>query len=171
MILHDTFAATPLDRASLPQGALDVAERVRTNPLPWTGQFSPQLVEKLLAACAPHHGVVLDPFAGSGTSLVEAARLDLPACGGDLDPTGVALARVYRLVNLDVAGRTALLDELRERLFEAVGLPHGPLFFAEARWPAERSALESALVALWRESPPAGAEPHGGARGAVRLLP
>ena len=77
MILHDTFAATPLDRTSLPQGALDVAERVRTNPLPWTGQFSPQLVEKLLAAYAPRDGVVLDPFAGSGTSLVEAARLDL----------------------------------------------------------------------------------------------
>ena len=72
MILHDTFAATPLDRTSLPQGALDVAQRVRTNPLPWTGQFSPQLVEKLPAACAPRHGVVLDPFAGSGTSLVEA---------------------------------------------------------------------------------------------------
>ena len=59
MILHDTFAATPLDRTSLPQGALDVAERVRTNPLPWTGQFSPQLVEKLLAAYAPRHGVVI----------------------------------------------------------------------------------------------------------------
>ena len=145
MILHDIFAATPLDRTSLPQGALDVAQRVRTNPLPWTGQFSPQLVEKLLAACAPRHGVVLDPFAGSGTSLVEAMRPDLPACGGDLNPAAVALARVYWLVNLDVAGRTVLLDELRERLFDVIGLPHGPLFFAEARWPVERSALESAL--------------------------
>ena len=51
-----------------------------------------------------------------------------------------------------------LLDELRERLFDVIGLPHGPLFFAEARWPAERSALESALVALWRESPPGPAQ-------------
>ena len=50
MILHDTFAATPLDRKSLPQGNLDIAERVRTNPLPWAGQFSPQLVERLLTA-------------------------------------------------------------------------------------------------------------------------
>ena len=66
MILHDTFAATPLDRTSLPQGNLDLAERVRTNPFPWTGQFSPQLVEKLLTAYAPRNGVVLDPklFAG-----------------------------------------------------------------------------------------------------------
>ena len=154
MILHDTFAATPLDRTSLPQGNLDVTERVRTNPFPWAGQFSPQLVERLLTASAPRNGVVFDPFVGSGTSLVEAARLDLPACGGDLNPAAVALARVYRLVNLDAAERTALLGGLRERLFETIGLPCGPLFFTEARWPAARSALESALVGLWRESHP-----------------
>ena len=154
MILHDTFAATPLDRTSLPQGALDVAERVRTNPFPWAGQFSPQLVEGLLTAYAPRHGVVLDPFVGSGTSLVEAARLGLPACGGDLNPAAVALARVYRLVNLDAAERAALLDGLRERLCEAVGLPHGPLFFGEARWPADRSTLESALVELSQDAGP-----------------
>ena len=81
MILHDTFATTPLDRTSLPQGNLDIAERVRTNPLPWAGQFSPQLVERLLAAYAPRNGVVLDPFVGSGTSLLEAARLDLRNLG------------------------------------------------------------------------------------------
>ena len=154
MILHDTFAATPLDRTSLPQGNLDIAERVRTNPFPWTGQFSPQLVEKLLTTYAPRNGVVLDPFVGSGTSLVEAARLDLPACGGDLNPAAVALARVYRLVNLDAAERAALLHGLRESLFEAIGLPCGPLFVGETRQPADRTALESALVVLWRESSP-----------------
>ena len=79
MILHDTFAATPLDRTSLPQGALDVAERVRTNPLPWTGQFSPQLVEKLLAACAPCHGVVLDPFAGCTSARRKSSPTTTPA--------------------------------------------------------------------------------------------
>ena len=158
MILHDTFAATPLDRTSLPQGNLDIAERVRTNPLPWTGQFSPQLVEKLLTAYAPRNGVVLDPFVGSGTSLVEAARLDLPACGGDLNPAAVALARVYRLVNLDATERAALLHGLRESLFEAIGLPCGPLFVGETRQPADRTALESALVVLWRESSPGPAQ-------------
>ena len=38
------------------------------------------------APYALRNGVVLDPFVGSGTSLVEAARLGLPACGGDLNP-------------------------------------------------------------------------------------
>ena len=158
MVLHDTFAATPLDRTSLPQGNLDVAERVRTNPLPWAGQFSPQLVERLLTAYAPRNAVVFDPFVGSGTSLVEAARLDLPACGSDLNPAAVVLAQVYRLANLDAAERAAVLHEQRERLFEAIGLPCGPLFFTEARWPVDRSALESALVELWRESSPGPAQ-------------
>ena len=55
------------------------------------------------APYAPRNGVVPDPFADSGTSLVETARLGLPACVDDLNPAAVALARVYRLVNLDAA--------------------------------------------------------------------
>lgn len=69
MLLHETFAATPVDRESLPQGALNIDKRVRTNPFSWTGQFSPQLVEALLEIYAPDSGVVLDPFVGSGTRL------------------------------------------------------------------------------------------------------
>ena len=59
---NDTFVSMSLDRSSVPQGGLDIAERVRTNPRPWTGQFSPSLVAELLAAYAPREGVVLDPF-------------------------------------------------------------------------------------------------------------
>ncbi len=155
MILHQTFAATPLDRESLPQGCLDITERVRTNPLPWTGQFSPQLVEELLTAYAPRAGVVLDPFAGSGTSLVEAARLGLAACGGELNPAAVLLARVYRMINLDAAERAVALNGLRNRLFDAIGPPHGPLFFDGAWGSAvDRATLEAVLVKLWRESAP-----------------
>lgn len=152
MILHDNFAATPLDRTSLPDGALDIAERSRTNSFPWAGQFTPQLVERLLSAYAPRNGVVLDPFVGSGTSLVEAARLGLPACGADINPAAVALARVYRLANLNAVKRTALLRGLREKLFNSVSRPDGPLFFKDEQRSADRFALESALVDLWRES-------------------
>ena len=154
MILHDNFAATPLDRTSLPDGSLDIAERARTNPFPWAGQFTPQLVERLLSAYAPPNGVVLDPFVGSGTSLVEAARLELPACGADINPAAVALARVYRLANLNAVERAALLRELREKLFNSINPSDGPLFFKDEQKPADRFALESALVALWRASSP-----------------
>ena len=154
MHLHAAFATTPLDKASLPQGSLDIADRVRTNSFPWTGQFSPQFVEELLTAYAPSAGVVLDPFVGSGTSLVEAARLGLAACGSELNPAAVILARVYRLVNLDAEGRAAVLDQLRERLFDAISPPYGPLFFKGDQELPSRDALEAALVNLWRESAP-----------------
>ena len=70
----------------------------------------------------------------------------------------MALARVYRLVNLEATERAALLHGLRESRFDAIGLPCGPLFAGETRRPADRSALESALVDLWRESSPSPAQ-------------
>jgi len=158
MILNDTFATMRPDRESLPQGNLDIAERVRTNPFPWTGQFSPQLVEALLVTYAPQAGVILDPFAGSGTSLAEAARQGLGACGVELNPAAVLMARTYQMINLDSAMRAIVLDELRERLFDALGSPHGPLFCDGARLISDRAALEAALVQVWREATPGPAQ-------------
>ena len=154
MLLYKTLASTTLDRESIPQSRLDIADRVRTNLFPWPGQFSPQLVEELLASYAPPKGVVLDPFVGSGTSLVEAGRLGLAACGGELNPAAVILARVYRMINLDAAGRRIVLNELQNRLFDMIGPPHGPLFANPGGEPADRAALEAALVSLWRQSAP-----------------
>ena len=158
MLLYETFAAVTLDRISFPQSGLDIVERVRTNPFPWTGQFSPQLVEGLLGAYAPPAGVILDPFVGSGTSLVEAARLGLTAYGGELNPAAVILARVYHLVNLDSATRVATLDGLRDRLFDSIDPSHRPLFFDGSRGSVDRAALEAALVNLWREAAPGAAK-------------
>ena len=158
MFLNEAFAATPLDRESLPQGNLDIAERVRTNPFPWTGQFSPQLAEALLVAYAPRAGVILDPFAGSGTSLVEAARQGLGACGVELNPAAVLMARVYQMVNLNSAMRAVVLDGLRHRLFDAIGPPHGPLFSDGTHSIPDRAALEATLIQTWREAAPGPAQ-------------
>ena len=154
MLLNKAFASVAIDRESLPQRNLDIAERVRTNLFPWAGQFSPQLVEELLTAYAPRAGVILDPFAGSGTSLVEAARLGLAAQGGELNPAAVALARVFQAVNLGANAREAALGGLRDRLFDAISPPYGPLFSNGACGSAGRAALEATLVRLWRESAP-----------------
>ena len=158
MFLNEAFATTLLDRESLPQGNLDIAERVRTNPFPWTGQFSPQLAEALLVAYAPRAGVILDPFAGSGTTLVEAARQGLGACGVELNPAAVLMARLYQMVNLDSVMRAVVLDGLRHRLFDAIGPPHGPLFFDGTCSIPDRAALEAALVQMWREAAPGPAQ-------------
>ena len=145
------LAATPLDRESLPQSRLDIAERVRTNLLPWNGQFSPQLVEGLLSVYAHRGATVLDPFVGSGTSLVEAARLGLASRGSDLNPAAVTLARVYQLINLDASAREDSVRCLRESLYGIIGPPYGPLFCGNS-CVTGRKELEAALVRLWRES-------------------
>ena len=152
MLLDGTFAEIPLDRDSVCQGRLDVARRLRTNPLPWTGQFSPQFVEALLQTYAPERGTVLDPFVGSGTSLVEAARTGLSAIGADLNPAAVTLARVYELLSLDPADRLIVLDGVKDALAQVIGAPYGPLFGNAPCGPVDRADLESALVQTWREA-------------------
>jgi len=52
----------------------------------------------LLKLVTPPGGIVVDPFAGSGTTLVAAASLGIRAVGIELDPSHVAIARA-RLAN------------------------------------------------------------------------
>jgi len=57
---------------------------------------SEQVLRKAAArikADNPDLPVVFDPFAGSGSSLVEAQRLGLPVAGSDLNPVAVLIAR------------------------------------------------------------------------------
>jgi DNA modification methylase len=54
-------------------------------------RFAVQAIE--LMAVGRQGAVVLDPFAGGGTSLLAAARIGLPAVGVDLDPFAALLSR------------------------------------------------------------------------------
>jgi DNA modification methylase len=152
MLINETFTKTSLDRESVPQSNLDIANRVRTNLLPWAGQFSPQLVEELLAAHGQRAGVVMDPFVGSGTSLVEASRLGKAAWGNDINPAAAILARVYCLVNVGVSDREAALDSLENRLLQIFEPYNAPLFSNQSVIGPSQADQESALVRLWRES-------------------
>jgi DNA modification methylase len=55
--------------------------------------FPEALVNRCLAAGCPKEGVVLDPYAGSGTTLAVAANRRLPSIGIELSPHYVTLAR------------------------------------------------------------------------------
>ena len=148
MLINGTLTTTFLDRDSVPQSNLDIANRVRTSLLPWAGQFSPQLVEELLLAYGQQAQVVMDPFVGSGTSLVEAARLGKAAWGSDINPAAVILARVHRLVDLSPEDREAALGSLGNQLSQAID----PLFAERGGTVLDRAQLESTLIQLWAES-------------------
>jgi DNA modification methylase len=51
------------------------------------------LLELLVDACCPPHGMVLDPFCGSGTTLVAAQRLDRRSLGFDRNEQAVQATR------------------------------------------------------------------------------
>ena len=66
----------------------DLPERVRTKHVhrlhPYLGKYIPQLVEELFRRHVPAGGRVLDPFAGSGTTLVQALESGLESTGVDV---------------------------------------------------------------------------------------
>jgi DNA methylase len=101
----------------------DLPERERTRHVhrlhPYLGKFIPQVVEVLLARYVPGGGRVLDPFAGSGTTLVQGLESGYDAVGVDLAAFNCLLMEVktqrYDLFRLeseirDVVRRTESLD-------------------------------------------------------------
>src|SRR5205823_7646454 len=66
----------------------ELPERERTKHVhrlhPYLGKFIPQLVEALLGRYFEQGGRVLDPFAGSGTTLVQSLESGLDATGADV---------------------------------------------------------------------------------------
>lgn len=127
----DAFKRVPLDIMSIAPGLLNLAGRQRTNPFPWRGQFSPELVELLLANYGPSTGTVLDPFSGVGTTLWEAARRGLHAVGTEINPAAVTMAESVRFVPVTLTARRTALSRARARLAEISGdQGSGPLFSA-----------------------------------------
>jgi len=76
----------------------ELPERERTKHVhrlhPYLGKFIPQLVEELIRRHVAKGGRVLDPFAGSGTTLVQALESGMNATGVDLAAFNCLLMRV-----------------------------------------------------------------------------
>jgi DNA methylase len=127
----------------------DLPERERTKHVhrlhPYLGKFIPQLVEALLRRHVPPRGRVLDPFAGSGTTLVQALESGRSAAGADIAAFNCLLMRVktrrYNLLVLEHELRDALrrLDEtdLASTSYEVSG---GEEYVCT--WYAPRAAVE-----------------------------
>jgi SAM-dependent methyltransferase len=109
-----------IDREFLSRELLDVVARERVSAFPWRGQFTPGLVGVLLDSYAQPGSVVLDPFAGSGTTLAEATRRGMTAIGTEVNPAALELARVFTLAELNPAERKRALDRAGQRLMSCI---------------------------------------------------
>ena len=102
----------------------ELPERERTKHVhrlhPYLGKFVPQLVEALLGRYAKEGGRVLDPFAGSGTTLVQCLESGYDAVGLDVAAFNCLLMRVktspYAVFRLESDVRHALGRPGRSRL-------------------------------------------------------
>ena len=121
----------------------ELPERERTKHVhrlhPYLGKFIPQLVQALLERYVPRGGRVLDPFAGSGTTLVQSLESGYDATGVDIAAFNCLLMHVktgeYDLFKLE--------SELREvvRRVER-GLDGSESAGYAAEWYAPRAGRE-----------------------------
>ncbi len=109
---------TPLESLNLNWQERDLPERVRTKHVhrlhPYLGKFIPQLVEVFLRKYFAAGQTVLDPFCGSGTTLVQANELGIHAIGYDVSAFNVLLCRV-KTARYDLGlARTEVFDILEK---------------------------------------------------------
>src|ERR687886_910116 len=121
----------------------DLPERERTKHVhrlhPYLGKFIPQLVEVLLGRYFAPGQHVVDPFAGSGTTLVQALESGLDATGADIAAFNCLLMEVKtRRYNLFVLER-----ELRDAAARAGECDSGRASAGYVRrWYAPQAARE-----------------------------
>lgn len=89
---------TSLESLNLNWRERDLPEKERTKHVhrlhPYLGKFIPQLVEIFLRKYFKPGQTVLDPFCGSGTTLVQANELGINSIGYDISEFNVLLSRV-----------------------------------------------------------------------------
>lgn len=88
---------TPLESLNLNWTERDLPERVRTKHVhrlhPYLGKYIPQLVEVFLRKYFKPGQTILDPFVGSGTTLVQANELGINSIGFDISQFNITLCR------------------------------------------------------------------------------
>jgi DNA modification methylase len=99
----------------------------------YKAKFFPRLARSLLNVCARRTGVtsprVLDPFVGSGTTLLEGSLLQMPSVGLDIDPLSVLISRVKLEIGaMDSGWLEAEAGRVIERMEGRAADPAGPAF-------------------------------------------
>lgn len=152
---------TPLDALSLNWTEKQLPERERTKHVhrlhPYLGKYIPQLVEVFLRKYFTSDMVVLDPFSGSGTTLIQANELGVNSVGCDISAFNILLGSVktatYNISQLnkevtDILDKTALLAGHEAPLLPVDELPEVDLQEESAylkEWFAPQ-ALEELLI-------------------------
>lgn len=99
----------------------DLREKERTKHVhrlhPYKGKFIPQLVEFFLERNFEKDDLILDPFVGSGTTLVQANEMGMNAIGIDISPFNCLISRV-KTYDYDINQLEKEIKDILKRLRE-----------------------------------------------------
>lgn len=88
----------------------------------YKGKFNPQMARALINSIDPNAEALMDPYCGSGTTLIEGMRLGLSTTGVDQNPLAAWISRV-KVRALKLAGAENLVerfDTLAARIIQGV---------------------------------------------------
>lgn len=121
-------SATPLKALSLNWTERELPERERTKHVhrlhPYLGKYIPQLVEVFLRKFLSPGETVLDPFCGSGTTLVQANELNIHSVGCDISAFNVLLSRV-KTAQYNVSALRSETEDILDRTARLTGQHEG----------------------------------------------
>lgn len=100
----------------LVQHKLDVIKKSRSNFFDWRGQFTPEFIEYVLSVFARKDDVVIDPFSGSGTVLLECARKNLRCLGFEVNPAAFILSEFYSFSNVPLEERSSIYKRIEKEI-------------------------------------------------------
>ena len=109
----ERVAQIQIDKNSATQSFLNIENKKRNSLFPWRGQFSPQLVEYLLAENSSNDFSMLDPFCGGGTTLYEAARKNFTCYGTDVNPAAYIFSSIINFCAIESGHRQSICREIR----------------------------------------------------------
>jgi len=114
---------TPLNSLNLNWREIDLPEKARTKHVhrlhPYLGKFIPQLVEIFLRKYFKHGQTVLDPFCGSGTTLVQANELGINSIGFDISEFNVLLTKA-KTAKYDLGIAKKEIHDILEKLRSSI---------------------------------------------------